>query len=83
MSSSVFYQSTAAVPAASNSGISVMPVRDTFPTKLSEFHPEMHDVVDSSPSGLGCLRGVQTALLIEAASGLLIYGIWALLHMRR
>jgi hypothetical protein len=80
VSSSVFYRSPAAVPAANNSSIFEMPVRDTFPIKLSEFHPEMDDLLDSTPSGLGCLRGVQAAVLIEAAGALLIYGIWALLH---
>lgn len=57
-----------------------MPDRDTFPTKLSEFDPETYDLPDSSPSGLGCVRGVQAAIVIEAAGALLIYGIWALLH---
>jgi hypothetical protein len=60
-----------------------MPDRDTFPTKLSELDPEMQDLLDSSASGLGCLRGVQAAVVIEAASALLIYGLWLLVHMRR
>ena len=60
-----------------------MPVRDTFPIKLSEFNPEMDDLIDSSPSGLGCVRAVRAAIVIEAASALLIYGIWALAHMHR
>jgi hypothetical protein len=60
-----------------------MPVRDTFPIKPSEFNPEATDLLESSPSGLGCLRGVGTAVAIEAAGALLIYGIWALVHMHR
>jgi hypothetical protein len=83
VSSSVFYRSPAAVPAANNSSIFEMPVRDTFPIKLSEFNPEMDDMIDSSPSGLGCVRAVRAAIVIEAASALLIYGIWALAHMHR
>jgi hypothetical protein len=78
--SRVFLQAVAAVPAVNNSSVFEMPDRDTFPTKLSEFDPETHDLLDSSPSGLGCVRGVQAAVVIEAAGALLIYGIWALLH---
>jgi hypothetical protein len=83
VSSRVFLQAVAAVPAANTSGIFEMPDRDAFPTKLSELDPETYDLLDSSPSGLGCLRGVQAALVIEVASALLIYGIWLLVHMRR
>jgi hypothetical protein len=82
VSSRVFHRSVVAVPAANHSSIFEMPVRDTFPIKPSEFDPEM-DLLDPSPSGLGCARGVQAAVVIEAASALLIYGIWLLVHMRR
>lgn len=83
MSSRVLDGSIAVVPAANNSSIFEMPVRDTFPIKLSEVDPEMNDLLDSAPSGLGCARGVQAALAIELVGAVLIYGIWALTHMHR
>jgi hypothetical protein len=83
VSSRVFHRSLLAVPAVNHSSIFEMPVRDTFPIKPSEFDPEMNDLLDPSPSGLGCVRGVQAAVAIEAASALLIYGIWLIVHMRR
>jgi len=32
--------------------------------------------------GLGCIRGTALALLFEAATGLVIYGIWQVIHLR-
>ena len=41
-------------------------------------------VMDSrtAAEGLGCIRGTALALLFEAATGLVIYGIWQVIHLR-
>lgn len=33
--------------------------------------------------GMGCVRGIRVALLIEAAAALLFYGLWHLRHFLR
>ena len=33
--------------------------------------------------GMGCVRGIRMALLIEAAAALLFYGLWQLRHFLR
>jgi hypothetical protein len=60
-----------------------MPVGDSSSRTGPDLEPEFDEVLDSSPGGLGCVRAVKAAVLIEAASALLIYGIWQLMHMRR
>jgi len=35
----------------------------------------------ASEDGLGCVRGTALALAFEAAVGLVIYGVWCLLHL--
>ena len=48
----------------------------TFPAPGDDLHEVNRD-------GLGCLRGIQVAFAFEAATALIIYGIWHLWHVVR
>ena len=48
----------------------------TFPAPTDDLHEVNRD-------GLGCLRGIQVAFAFEAATALIIYGIWHLWHIVR
>jgi hypothetical protein len=48
-----------------------------------DFEVELQDLLDSISNGLGCVRAVQAAVLIEAAGALLIYGLWLITHLGR
>jgi len=45
-------------------------------------HPHLQEK-DWREDGPGCVRGVRFALAIEAATALMIYGIWHLSHLVR
>jgi hypothetical protein len=50
-----------------------------FPQNLAEANERQ----DSSPSRPGCMRGIQSALAIEAVTALMFYGLWQLSHLFR
>jgi hypothetical protein len=58
-----------------------MPVREASPLERGDFHIEVQELVDTISNGLGCVRAVQAAVLIEAAGALLIYALWLLTHL--
>ena len=39
--------------------------------------------LESNSDGLGCVRGVRSAFLMEAGMVVLAYGIWHLWHLAR
>jgi len=58
-----------------------VPVRQTvveFP--LSKDARETQDEALARP---GCIRGIRSALAIEAAAALMVYGLWQLMHLLR
>ena len=50
-----------------------------FPQNLAE----VSEHEDSSPSRPGCMRGIRSALAIEAVAALVLYGLWQLSHLLR
>ena len=50
-----------------------------FPQSLAEASEQDN----SSPSRPGCMRGIQSALAIEAVAALMFYGLWQLSHLLR
>jgi hypothetical protein len=50
-----------------------------FPQSLAEASQQDN----SSPSRPGCMRGIQSALAIEAVAALMFYGLWQLSHLLR
>lgn len=44
---------------------------------------EVDDLYESYRSGLGCVRGMRSAVAIEAAVVLGLYGLWQLSHLFR
>ena len=50
-----------------------------FPQSLAEASEQDN----SSPSRPGCMRGIQSALAIEAVATLMFYGLWQLSHLLR
>jgi hypothetical protein len=40
-------------------------------------------MTDSDPDGLGCVRGVRSALFFELGAAIVAYGIWHLWHVLR
>lgn len=49
-----------------------------FPVKNAELAA---DLADADTDGLGCARGVPTALAIESAVALALYGLWQFLRL--
>jgi hypothetical protein len=49
-----------------------------FPVKNAQLAA---DLSDSDADGLGCARGVPTALAIESAVALALYGLWQFLRL--
>jgi len=48
------------------------------------FAPTAKDTLtDSDRDGLGCVRGIRSALIAEFAAAVLLYGAWHLWHMIR
>ena len=48
--------------------------------------PLKRDVSETSDAPLGwpgCIRGIRSALAIEAAVALMVYGVWQLTHLLR
>lgn len=56
-----------------------VPVRQT----LVQFPQENLREKDFREDAPGCVRGVRFALAIEAATALMIYGLWQLAHLVR
>jgi hypothetical protein len=83
MSSSAFHPSeTAAAPPIRTFELRLIPTRQPvieFPHADSAIH-DPHDEALSRP---GCIRGVRSALAIEAAAALLIYGLWLVSRLLR
>jgi hypothetical protein len=50
-----------------------------FPQSLAE----VNEHEDSLPSRPGCMRGIRSALAIEAVAALMFYGLWQLSHLFR
>jgi len=40
-------------------------------------------LTDSDPDGLSCIRGLRSALILEFATAVLLYGAWHLWHILR
>lgn len=58
-----------------------VPVRQTvveFPINRDEGETD-----DASLTRSGCIRGIRTALAIEAVAALGVYGLWQLMHLLR
>lgn len=56
------------------------------PRSILEFphaHAAAKDLQNEEPSKPACARGVRSALAIEAAMALLIYGVWQISHLLR
>ena len=60
-------------------GASVVSICDSpaFSRKVKE------EMQHANRDGLGCARGLRAAFVLEGGMGLLIYGIWHLLHLAR
>ena len=60
-----------------------VPVRQSSLLEFPQSLAEASEQDNSSPSGSGCMRGIQSALAIEAVAALMFYGLWQLLHLLR
>jgi hypothetical protein len=58
------------------------PVRQS-PLEFPQSLAEASDQDNSSPSRPGCMRGIRSALAIEAVAALMFYGLWQLSHLLR
>lgn len=52
---------------------------DSVP-EVEYFDPEMAGRDAAGARGLGCIRGLRYAIGAEVAAGLMLYGLWHLLH---
>ena len=82
MSIQILPSSETALPSVPTFELQFAPVRPTvleFPLRDAEGKDGYHGVQSAS----GCLRGIQSALAIEAAAALVVYGTWQLVHLLR
>ena len=81
MSRVVFHQFEDAVQSLPAYELRFVPVRQT----VVEFpiHKDLIETQDSSLARPGCIRGIRSALAIEAAAALMVYGLWQLMHLLR
>ncbi|MGO9937284.1 MAG: hypothetical protein ACLPH3_06395 [Terracidiphilus sp.] len=84
MTRSVFHRSAqgemGSVPAFE---LQFVPVRQSSLLEFPQSLAEVKDQDDSSPSRPGCMRGIRSALAIEAVAALMFYGLWQLSHLLR
>ncbi len=79
MAGHVLDQSKAEViPAAQQAGSDSLPAMP-LPAGSAAMDCPSRPVSD----GMGCVRGIRIAILIEAAAALLFYGLWQLRHFLR
>jgi hypothetical protein len=60
-----------------------VPVRQSSVLDFPRRDENVNEQDDSSPSSPGCIRGIRSALAIEAAAALMFYGLWQLSHLLR
>ena len=60
-----------------------VPVRQSSVLEFPQNLAEVSEHEDSSPSRPGCMRGIRSALAIEAVAALMLYGLWQLSHIFR
>jgi hypothetical protein len=60
-----------------------MPRPKTSICESADLDAELGELFDSNSNGLGCIRGVQAAIAIEAGAAVLIFAVWLLAHMLR
>jgi hypothetical protein len=71
------------MPSVPTFQLQFVPVRQSSLLELPQSLAEASEQDNSSPSGSGCMRGIQSALAIEAVAALMFYGLWQLLHLLR
>ncbi|HUD54885.1 MAG TPA: hypothetical protein VMR02_06650 [Terracidiphilus sp.] len=60
-----------------------VPVRQSSVLEFPQSLAEVNAHEDSLPSRPGCMRGIRSALAIEAVAALMFYGLWQLSHLFR
>jgi hypothetical protein len=60
-----------------------VPVRQSSVLEFPQSLAEVNEQHDPSPSRPGCMRGIRSALAIEAVAALMLYGLWQLSHLLR
>ncbi len=60
-----------------------VPVRQSSVLDFPLTGANRDELDESSPSIPGCMRGIQSALAIEAVAALMFYGFWQISHLLR
>jgi hypothetical protein len=60
-----------------------VPVRQSSLLEFPQSLAEVNEQDSASPNQPGCMRGIRSALAIEAVAALMFYGLWQLSHLLR